>query len=87
MLIHGYGQASALFFPILGILSRYFDIFLVDVVGMGCSSRPTDFELGDAATPEKVNEYFTEYLERWRLRMTHVLTRLFSPDAFYSALS
>ena len=57
------------------------------MVGMGCSSRPNDLDVGEtsATSPEKINEYFTEYLERWRISMTHILTRLNSPQFFYSA--
>lgn len=52
---------------------------------MGCSGRPTDFD-HEKATPEKVNQYFTEYLERWRVRMTHNITRLYNPKEYYAAL-
>lgn len=45
---------------------------MVDVIGMGSSSRPTDLEMGESPTPEKINEYFTEYLELWRLGMEDV---------------
>ena len=72
VLLHGYGQASALFYPVLLDLSKYFDIFLVDVVGMGCSARPTDFDSW-AKTPEQVNDYFTQYLEKWRVKITPFL--------------
>ena len=72
VLLHGYGQASALFYPVLLDLSKYFDIFLVDVVGMGCSTRPTDFGSW-AKTPEKVNDYFTLYLEKWRVKISQYL--------------
>lgn len=82
VLIHGYGQSSALYFPILKQLAKYFDIFLFDIVGMGASSRPDDFDR-TKFTPAKVNEYFNEYFEKWRNCMKHVLTRLYKPKEYY----
>lgn len=58
---------------------------MVDVIGMGSSSRPTDLEMGESPTPEMINEYFTEYLELWRLGMEDVQTRLYKPSTYYSA--
>ena len=45
---------------------------MIDLIGMGCSSRPSDLEMGESPTPELINEYFTEYLELWRKGMTDV---------------
>jgi len=80
-LIHGYGQSSALFFPILKQLAQYFDIFMYDIIGMGSSSRPNDFDNNSGAA--KTNEYFLEYFEKWRSKMSNLLTRLYNPKEYY----
>jgi hypothetical protein len=41
--LHGYGAAGALFYRIMEGLSHRFQIFFVDLIGMGGSSRSDDF--------------------------------------------
>jgi pimeloyl-ACP methyl ester carboxylesterase len=43
VLMHGFAGGSALFFPIFKDLVKYFDLILIDNIGMGGSSRPNDF--------------------------------------------
>ena len=37
---------------------------MIDVIGMGASSRPQDFD--PDAEPETIVNYFNEYFEKWR---------------------
>ena len=41
--MHGFAGSAALFFNIFKPLLPYFDIILIDNIGMGGSSRPNDF--------------------------------------------
>ena len=44
VLVHGYGGSGALFFKIIGPLIEKFQFVLIDIVGMGASSRPKDYK-------------------------------------------
>jgi cardiolipin-specific phospholipase len=46
-------------------LSEKFHLILIDIIGMGASSRPTF----DAKTPEESDNYFVDFLEKWRIAM------------------
>lgn len=66
VLVHGYGGSGALFFKIIKQICKYFCLIFVDIIGMGSSSRPSDFK------HNKFNEfdcenYFNDYFEKWRL--------------------
>jgi len=64
--LHGYGAAGALFYRLMEGLKKRFQVFFVDLIGMGGSSRSTDFN--KKATAEELSDYFTSYLEKWRIR-------------------
>lgn len=70
MILHGYGGAGVLFFPIMKKLSKYFNLIFVDTIGMAGSSRPDNFKL-DFSPQQSIN-YFVEYLESWRKSMKSV---------------
>lgn len=65
VLLHGYGGAGALFFPILKALLDRFIIILIDIIGMGGSSRPGDYDK-ETIKPQESIEYFVSFLEKWR---------------------
>jgi pimeloyl-ACP methyl ester carboxylesterase len=44
VLVHGFGGSGALFYQIFKYLINYFNLILIDIIGMGSSSRPTDFK-------------------------------------------
>ena len=44
VLMHGFAGGAALFYLILKPLIPYFDVILIDNIGMGGSSRPNDFD-------------------------------------------
>jgi len=68
VLCHGYGGSGALFYKIIKQLSERFTLIFFDLIGMGGSSRPKNFN-EDKMTPEEVVDYFIEYIEAWRKAM------------------
>lgn len=41
---HGYGGSGALFFKCIGPLMERFQVILIDIIGMGGSSRPKNYK-------------------------------------------
>ena len=64
-MIHGFGSSSALFYRMMGPLQNKFRVIFIDIIGMGGSSRPDNYNTGDL-TPEESVEYFVNYIEKWR---------------------
>ena len=62
VIIHGYGGSSITFYKLLKDLSQKFQVFCIDLLGMGLSSRPK-FELH---TTKECIEFFVESIEDWR---------------------
>ena len=54
-----------MFFKIMKPLAENFHLIMIDILGMGGSSRP-DFSPKSA---EESDEFFVDFLERWRLAM------------------
>ena len=40
VLLHGYGGGAAVFMRMAPLLQNYFEVVLVDLLGMGASGRP-----------------------------------------------
>lgn len=59
VLIHGYGGAAVVFYRIIKDLSDKFHLYLIDILGMGGSSRPA-FTL---RSPDDADEYFIKFIE------------------------
>ena len=68
VLVHGYGSAGPLYFKIIKKLTEHFCVILMDMVGMGASSRPKDYNK-KTITPQQSIDYFVEYMELWRVAM------------------
>ena len=66
--VHGYGGSGALFFKIIKQMCKYFCVIFVDIIGMGASSRPSDYDYENITAEESI-EYFNGYLEQWRKAM------------------
>ncbi len=64
-MIHGYGGSGLIFYKIIKELAAYFDLILVDIIGMGASSRPK-FEAKNA---DEADEFFVNFIEQWRIKM------------------
>ena len=44
VLVHGYAGSGALLYKVFKGLSEHFNLIVVDIIGMGSSSRPNDFK-------------------------------------------
>ena len=64
-MVHGYGGSSTLFFQQIKSLSENHKVVLFDIIGMGASGRPSDFNY-QGMSAEQVVDYFVQYFERWR---------------------
>ena len=62
VMIHGYGGSSIMFSKMLGYLLEHFDIYCIDLIGMGASSRH-QFTYSNI---HEVIELFVESIEQWR---------------------
>ena len=40
VLVHGYGGSGVMFWPIIKTIAEHFHLIMVDILGMGGSSRP-----------------------------------------------
>jgi abhydrolase domain-containing protein 5 len=63
VLIHGYGASSVAFWKIVETLSENYHLIMIDIIGMGASSRPV-FEFDDN---NMADEFFVEWFEKWRI--------------------
>ena len=68
VMVHGYGSTGSLYYKILKTLSTYFYVIVIDVLGMGVSSRSNDYEQ-NRLTPEESTLYFVEKFEKWRIEV------------------
>lgn len=65
VLVHGYGGSGVLLYKIFKDLSQHFNLIVIDLLGMGSSSRPP-FECD---TCDQADTYCMDFLENWRLAM------------------
>jgi pimeloyl-ACP methyl ester carboxylesterase len=45
--IHGYAASGALYYKVLPYLTQKFQVIFIDIIGMGGSSRPDNFDRGE----------------------------------------
>ena len=71
VLVHGYAGSGALFYKMFKELTQHFRLIVIDIIGMGSSSRPTNYDR-KTITPQESVDYFVDYLEKWRkvMRLT-----------------
>ena len=67
VLLHGYGGSGVFYYKMLKKLAEKFNVLCLDIIGMGASSRSSDFNKKDEA--EEMIEYFTRYIDKWRQRL------------------
>ena len=65
VLMHGYGGSFVIFWKLMKPLSEKYHLILVDILGMGGSSRP-EFNVN---TQEESDYYMTEWIEAWRIKV------------------
>ena len=65
VMIHGYGGSGMIFYKMFKRLSEHFHVYLIDLLGMGRSSR-NEFI---CETFEECEQYFVKSIEKWRNTM------------------
>jgi abhydrolase domain-containing protein 5 len=63
VLVHGYASCGIIFLRILKELSEKYQVYCIDILGMGMSSRPTF----DCTNAEESINFFNEGIEKWRI--------------------
>ena len=81
VMMHGYGGSGALFFKCLKKLCAKFYIILVDIIGMGGSSRPENYPYQTISPADSIN-YFVDYMEKWRIAMDNLTDFYFACHSF-----
>ena len=71
LFIHGFAGSGLMFFKILNSLCKDFVLIMIDLVGMGGSSRPANFDK-HMKDPQKAIDYFVDYVEAWRVAMNNL---------------
>jgi pimeloyl-ACP methyl ester carboxylesterase len=69
--VHGLGASSSFYWTMWKVLSEKFCIIAFDVIGMGASSRPDDYDFKESKGEDKHTagetlNYFIGYIEKWR---------------------
>jgi cardiolipin-specific phospholipase len=59
-------------------LAFHFHLILIDVIGMGGSSRP-EF---NAKTPDEADEFFIDFLEKWRIAFNDITGFILAGHSF-----
>ena len=72
ILVHGFGGSGSLYYKVMKGLSENFYLIIIDLVGMGSSSRPK--WLGKNGTDADL--YLVDAIEKWRINMGN-LTNFF----------
>lgn len=65
VLVHGFGGSGALYYKVLKGLAENFYLIVIDLPGMGSSSRPT-WRCSDGS---EADAFFMDAIERWRINM------------------
>ena len=59
--MHGFAASCCLFYKMYELLSKHFCLIMIDIIGMGGSSRPDNFNRKN--TPQESIDYFIDYME------------------------
>ena len=65
VLVHGYGGSGIMFWKVIKPLAERYHLILIDILGMGGSSRPK-LQINGHEEGEK---FLVEWLEKWRVAM------------------
>jgi len=65
VLVHGFGGSGALYYRVLKGLAEHFHLIVIDLIGMGSSSRPV-WECRNGA---EADAFFMAAIEKWRQNM------------------
>ena len=81
VLLHGYAGSGPLFYKAIRKLISRFQLILVDLIGMGGSSRPKDFDV-DKFNPYQALDYLVGYIEKWRQGMGNLTNFVLAGHSF-----
>ena len=62
VLVHGYTACSGLYYTLFKRLSKYFRFVVIDQIGSGLSSRPSNCDFKKMTAMDYIN-YFVNYFE------------------------
>ena len=65
VMLHGFAGSALLYYPLFEYLSTRYHVLALDLLGMGCSSRPEFL----ANTTREACLFFIESIEEWRKEM------------------
>ena len=65
VLVHGFGGSGSLYYKVIKGLAENFYVIVIDLVGMGSSSRP----VWTITTGEEADAYLMASIEKWRINM------------------
>ena len=83
VLVHGYGGSGTLFYKVIRGLTENFHVIVIDLIGMGSSSRPTwTIKSGDDA-----DAYFMTIMENWRIEMGNLTDFVLAAHSYGGYLS
>lgn len=83
VMIHGYGASGALLYKVWKHLQPHFNLYVIDLVGMGSSTRPRF----DCTTGESADEYMIFYIEKWRVAMNNMTDFILSGNSYAGYLA
>mmetsp|Transcript_36441 Transcript_36441/g.35298 ORF Transcript_36441/g.35298 Transcript_36441/m.35298 type:complete len:296 (-) Transcript_36441:257-1144(-) len=84
VLVHGFGGSAAMFYKIMKPLAEKFRLVLIDIIGMGGSSRPDFKHITD---PTEADEFFIKYFESWRQSMGNLTDFILAGHSFGAYLA
>lgn len=65
LLVHGFGGSGSLYYKVMKGLAENFHLIVIDLIGMGSSSRP----VWQCRNGAEADAYFMAAIERWRINM------------------
>ena len=65
MFVHGFGASGLMYWRVMKPLAKHYQLFFVDLPGMGSSTRVPFL----CKTVSETQEFFTSFLEEWRIAM------------------
>lgn len=68
VLCHGFGGSGCLYYRVMKGLAQKFYLIIIDLVGMGSSSRPT----WSCRNGDEADDYFMRAIEKWRVNMDNL---------------
>jgi pimeloyl-ACP methyl ester carboxylesterase len=78
--VHGYCSSGALFYKLIPSFAKKYCIILIDILGMGGSSRVKMYNLDQ--TPQESIDFFNVMIERWRQSFGNITNFVLAGHSF-----